>query len=124
MAVELLIRNFDGPGGRMKGDIVDKRPSPFEWGKDEGLPNYGVICIEDKELEDLTMFQRHKPVLYNEKGETIISLRSTFGVNIDTLPFEDRLAISLGQKAYSTWSTITARLIDYIALGEIAWQHQ
>ena len=121
MAVELLIRLHDGPGKRRKGDIVSAKALPHRgWGKGEGLPNYTIIRIEDKGLKDIESFTiRHKPILFDAKGQVIESMRSTYGVNIDALPSVDRIAaITLG-KVYSDWTTINTRLINYVALDAL-----
>ena len=116
MPVELLVRNFDGTGGRKKGDVVSKRPAGFNWGKGEGPPNYTIIKIDDKEVKDLP-FIRHKVLLFDDRGEAIETLRSPIGINLDALPVTDKAAISLNLPVYSDWSSIGSRLIDYIALN-------
>ena len=121
MAVELLVRMFDGPGGRKKGDILSPKDVPHGgFGKGEGPPDYAVVRIEDRTAKDIqTYTRRHVPILFDAKNDVLESYRNVFRLNIDALPAVDRTAILTIGRAYLNWSAASARLIDVIALDRL-----
>jgi hypothetical protein len=85
MAIELLVRTTDGPAGRMRGDIVSVRQLPFRgWGKDETLPNYLVIRIDNTDKEGFKKYEgRH--VRLNPEDPDSPCKRSKYRLDLDTL---------------------------------------
>ena len=99
MAVEILYRLFDGTGGRKKGDIVTVKPAPHRgWGKGEGLPNYGILKIDDvdKTTIDSLYYQRHKPVKWDVMGGALETIRSWHRIDDAKLSVNDKLSLDAG----------------------------
>ena len=88
MAIELLVRATDGPAGRMRGDIVSVRQLPFRgWGKDETLPNYLIVRIDDVNKEEFKKYEgRH--VMLNPEDPNSPHKRSKYRLDLDNLPKE------------------------------------
>jgi hypothetical protein len=84
--IELLVRKYDGPGGRKAGDIVSVKGVPHKgWGRDEGLPNYVIITISDMDLEDFNQYKgRHVPVEDDKPGGELV--RSKYRFDLANLP--------------------------------------
>lgn len=107
MAVEFLIRLYDGSAGRTAGDIISAKQVPHNgWGKEEGLPNYAIIRITDKDLPAVNTYnQRHYFEIRNTNEEW--HARSRYRINLSTLPtnlrnslFKNgRIEVSLSQIA-------------------------
>ena len=81
MAVELLVRKYDGPANRKSGDIVSVKELPHSgWGEGEGSPDYVIIRIKDKSLEEFKpYYKRHIEI---EPGKFI---RSKYRFPIDEI---------------------------------------
>lgn len=86
MAIEIMVRTKDGPGGRQRGDIVSVRQLPFKgWGREETLPNYLIVRIDDVDKDGFKDYEgRHLRV--NPKDVKSASKRSKYRLNLDTLP--------------------------------------
>lgn len=82
--IELLVRRFDGSGGRAKGDIVSMKAVPHKgWGKGEGPPNYVIVRIEGVSVKDFSQYHvRHGKLEESDKPETV---RSRFRFDLDSL---------------------------------------
>lgn len=121
MAVELLVRRFDGPGGRHRGDIVSAKTLPHRgWGKEEGPPNYAIIRIEDKAAKEIESYlKRHVPILFDAEGNPTKTYRNAFRINIDVLPIIDQEAINTIGMVYTDWSVVSSKLVNVIALDKL-----
>lgn len=87
MAIELLVRTTDGPAGRMRGDIVTIKELPHRgWGKDEDLPNYLVIRIDNINLDTEMDVYAKRHVQLNPQDIKSPSKRSNYHLDLDTLP--------------------------------------
>lgn len=111
MAVELLVRKFDGTGGREKDQIVDTRPFPnkaygaFE--KTGMSQRFYRVVITDKEFDSVKgVFKRHVPVLLDKNGIPIKTLRSSHKINELTLNSSDLAAIETKQRVLKTYLSL------------------
>jgi len=93
MAIEVLIRLYDGTGTRHAGDIVAVKQTPHAgWGAGEGLPNYALIRLNRPTLTDFAAYHvRHYRVPVTETAYDYA--RSKFRVNLAALPAAARTAL-------------------------------
>ena len=89
MAVELLVRCYDGPGGRRAGDIISAKDVPCTWGAGEGPPTYTIVRVEGANIGQIRLYAaRH--VLKNPNADPTDPkaerLRSRFRCDLNTLP--------------------------------------
>lgn len=87
VAIELLVRTKDGPGGRAKGDIINMKVSPAKWGLDEGPPNYVIVKVEGITFD----FKKQYHIRHGKLEESNLSVnaervRSRYRIDIDKLP--------------------------------------
>lgn len=87
MAVECLVRKYDGPGGRKSGDIVTVKLVPCSWGGSEGLPDYIIIEISNINKNQFAAYERrhYDTGEVDEHGEPI-TLRSLYRFDLPNLP--------------------------------------
>jgi len=92
MAIEVLIRLYDGTGGRTAGDIVAVKQTPHSgWGAGEGLPNYAIILLNRPTLSDFSQYHRrhYREIIDTEEW----GARSRYRINIAALPTAIRNAL-------------------------------
>ena len=88
--IQIMVRMFEGPGGRQRGDIIAVEPVPNKrWGigrsRDENLPNYLIIEINDTDKEGFKEYKgRHLHINPNDIKSA--SKRSKYRVDLDNLP--------------------------------------
>ncbi|MCK5601465.1 hypothetical protein KAR91_06345 [Candidatus Pacearchaeota archaeon] len=99
MPVELLVRNFDGPAGRAKGDIVRVKVSPAKWGKSQGPPNCRIVKIDNVDITTIDAFyhQRHKPIKWDASGDVIEIVRSWHRLDDMKLSESDKLSLEANE---------------------------
>ena len=87
-SVELLVRTTNGAGGRRRGDIVSMKQIPHKgWGREEGLPNYVIVKIDNITARDFSQYHvRHGKLDENDMSEKPETVRSRFRFNLDNLP--------------------------------------
>ena len=85
--IEILVRMFDGPGGRAKGDIVSVKELPHKgWGKGEGPPNYVIVKVSGTTAKEFSQYHvRHGKLDENDISENPERVRSRFRFNLDSL---------------------------------------
>lgn len=103
---ELLVRKYDGPGGRKSGDIISVKELPHNgWGKGEGPPNYVIVRITDVDEKGIEQYiGRHVPVKESEPHGA--KVRSKYRFDLSTLPNYQ------GNSVYVTKIQTTSNLID------------
>jgi len=86
MAIEVLVRLKDGPGGRERGDIVSVKPIPNKgWGRSEGPPNYRIVRLEtaDYRIFARNYHKRHDSIV-DGNGRPISSRRCRYKMDPDS----------------------------------------
>lgn len=92
ISVECLVRKYDGPGGRMAGDIISVKQLPHKgWGREEGPPNYVIIKVTGGDFKQYE--GRH--VLTDEKDPNSPRVRSKYRYDLITLPNYSELSSSV-----------------------------
>jgi hypothetical protein len=109
MAIEVLIRLYDGTGGRHAGDIVSVKEAPCKWGACEGLPDYGIIVLDKPTRTEFAAYHvRHYQV---EVAGVIRKARSKYRVDIAALPLASRTTLfTTGKLAITRLNQITPYL--------------
>lgn len=86
ISIECLVRKYDGPGGRMAGDIVSVKQLPHKgWGREEGPPNYVIIKVTDIGLGDFKQY-RGRHILVEENKPDGERVRSKYRFDLTKLP--------------------------------------
>lgn len=123
LAVELLVQAKDSPyeTGAKKGDIIVVRPDGWEWGKEEGLPNYIVVKMPGVSVEEAKVYEQP---LYKTETVTIDSKSVEQEVvakkrkyNIDALKVEQAITektsvLSVASKDISSFKITEKVLAD------------
>lgn len=108
MAVECLVRKYDGGGGRKSGDIVSVKEIPHKgWGRGEGPPNYVIVTVNDTDMRGFERYKgRHHPV--DENNPHGKRVRSAYRFNLTTLPNFTELSSTVT----ASKTQVVANLID------------
>ncbi len=102
MAVKILFRLTDGPGGRNKGDILAVKDDPHgtvTFGKMGKSKKYGMVSISDITIKDcIHIGNRHYAEYLSFDDETadnaVFRCRSEFKIDIDSFSAEDQKTLS------------------------------
>lgn len=107
ISLECLVRKYDGPGGRMAGDIITVKRSPAKWGRGEGPPNYVIIKVKEIGLGDFQQFKgRH--ILIDDKDLNSKRVRSKYRFDLTMLPSYSELSPAVEVQLFQA----VANLID------------
>ena len=98
MAVEILVRLYDGNAGRRSGDFISVKQVPHAgWGLGEGLPNYSIINVDGIDLAYVENFaKRHVPIAWDVDGSPTESVRSMYRLDIPAMKNRDRADLMEG----------------------------
>ena len=87
MAVECLVRQQDGTGGRKSGDIITVKEVPCTWGSSEGLPIYVIIEISNVNKNQFAAYDRRHYDTGEVDGDgNPIYIRSLYRFDLPNLP--------------------------------------
>lgn len=117
MAIECLVRKYNGRRGRMAGDIVSGHPSPVKWGRCEGPPKYVIITINDinpKEFNERYKGRHIDSGMLDRKAFPI-KIRSKYRFNLPELDnYSDHISsLTITEKQMT--DNIIDRKAEYLA---------
>lgn len=118
ISVECLVRKYDGPTGRMVGDIVSVKQLPHKgWGIDEGPPNYVIIKVTDVGLADFKQYKGRHILIEDSKpnGERV---RSKYRFDLPALQGYFELSSKVEVNLAQTVSNLIDRRAEILSSRE------
>jgi len=116
MAIECLVRKYDGSGGRKSGDIISVKPVPNSgWGAGEGPPNYIRVLVNGIDIEDFRPYNvRHCPTGHFIDGQEV-TVRSKFRFNFAILPNYNEQGVEISVNRNQCVQCLINRVDEYLA---------
>lgn len=115
MAIECLVRKYNGTGGRKSGDIISVKKSPASWGAAEGPPNYLIIIINGITIEEFTPYNvRHAGTGHYIDGVEI-TVRSKYRFNFAILPNYTETTVKVIVNTNQCINSLINRINEYLA---------
>lgn len=116
MAIECLVRKYDGPGGRKSGDIVSVKPSPASWNKGEGPPTYVIITVNDINMKEFESYnKRHVLTGIRDAKDSDIMVRSKYRFDLNGLLGYSKVVSSVTISKSQTTLNLINRKIEFLA---------
>lgn len=116
MAIECLVRKYDGTAGRKSGDIVNAKQLPFPgWGSAEGPPNYLIVLVNGITIGDFAPYNvRHARTGHYIDGVEV-TVRSKCRFNFSILPNYTEKAIKVTVNINQCINSLINRIDEYLA---------
>lgn len=115
MAIECLVRKYDGTDGRKSGDIITVKDTPCSWGAAEGPPNYIIVSVNGITKEEFAPYNvRNCGTGVFVDGEEV-TVRSKYRYLFSILPNYTEQAVVVTVNTKQCIESLRNRVEEYIA---------